>query len=221
MFRVTRNFMSALMYGNMNRTTGRSHLMDKYAYGTPTTNRFLKTLQANYAQNSVSAYQNIKDKADALQASAAKLTAQGEDSLFEKAKETGDTSGITAQIKEFVEQYNNMVRNLKGSGDRLNSAYADSLNTYAVMHRNVLKGTGVSQQTDGTLKLDEGALREASLEALERAWGGSSSFASKAATTASLASANAVSNINSKMSNSYSNLLRNYGSSGNYFNYWR
>lgn len=221
MFRVTRNFMNALMYGSMNRTTGKNHMMDKYAYGTPTTNRFLKTLQDNYAKNSVSAYQNIKDKADALQASAAKLTAQGDDSLFEKARESGDTSGVTAQIKDFVEQYNNMVRSLKGSGDRLNSAYADSLNTYATMHKNVLLTTGVAQQADGTLKIDETALRSASLDALERAWGRESSFTPKAAKTASLASANAVSSINSKMSNSYSNLLRNYGSSGNYFNYWR
>ena len=221
MIRATRNYLNALMYGNMTKKTTKGHMMDKYAYGSSTTNRFLNALQTNQAKSSAANYQNIKDKAGEVQAAANKLTAEGEDSLFAKARETGDTSAIAAQVKEFVEQYNSMVRSLKGAGDKLDKAYADSLNTYAVMHKNVLKATGVTQQTDGTLKLDENTLRNASLEALEKAWGGSNSFAAKAAKTAEYASANAVSNINSMVNNSYSNLLRGYGSSGNYFNIWR
>ena len=54
----------------------------------------------------------MKNNAGELQNAALKLTNTGEDSIFARAKESGSTAEVTKQVKEFVNRYNTVVRNL-------------------------------------------------------------------------------------------------------------
>lgn len=216
--RASRTYINALM--NTNRTSS-SRRRTRSNSSKNNANRYVaKTSTANKATGTVNTYQNMRNSAGEVQFAASKLTGTGDNSLFAKAKESGDTTDITNQVKEFVNQYNNMVRNLKNGSSRVDSSYLNQLNSYAAMSRDALQATGVTRQSDGTLKVDNKALQGASLEQLQKAWGGSSSFAAKAGTTASYVQSSAVSSLNSLVNNSYSNILRNFGASGNFFNFF-
>lgn len=217
--RVTRNYMSAMLgIGNSKKTSGKRRMMDRLT--STGTNRLLNTQSANKASGTQATYLNMKNNAGELQNAASKLTDTGEDSLFAKAKESGDTSAVTKQVKEFVSHYNATVRSLRSGNSRVDNSYLNQLNANASMHRSALQATGVTKNADGTLSVNEKTLLSASVEQLEKAWGGSSSFAAKTTSAAANVQSNAVSSLNSLVSNSYSNLLRNFGARGNYFNFW-
>ena len=88
------------------------------------------------------------------------------------------------------------------------------------MCRSALQATGVTQNSDGTLSIDSKALGAASVDQLEKAWGSSTSFAAKTSAAASNVQDNAITGMNNLVNNSYSNLLRGFGTRGNYFNFW-
>ncbi len=210
--------MSAML-GIGGRTSGsRRHRMSTLQ---PTgADRILGAGQTNKTQASQAVYQNMKKYAGEVQYTASELTKTGDDSLFAKAKESGDTTGITKQVKEFVDNYNGMVRSLKSSGSRVDNSYLNQLNTNAMMFRSALENTGVTRNADGTLSVNDKALKGATLEQLEKAWGSSSSFVTKTNAAAENIQANAVDGMNNLINNSYSNLLKNFGTRGNYFNFW-
>lgn len=214
--RVTRNYMSALMNANKNRSSSLLNSLSKKSAG-----RYMASTTSTVKSSStLSVYQNMKNNAGEVQSAASKLTNAGDNSIFAKAKESGDTSEITKQVKEFVSSYNSMVQNLKNGTSRVDTSYLNQLNSYATMHRNALQATGVTKRSDGTLTVDDKTLNSASLEQLEQTWGSGSGFATKAGTTAAYIQSSAVSSMNSLVNNSYSSLLRNFGSSGSFFNFW-
>ncbi len=217
--RVTRNFMSAMLGIGGKSTVSQGRRMSRLqASGAE---RFLNASKTNQAGGNKTVYQNMKNSAGQVQYVASELTKTGEDSVFAKAKESGDTSGITKKVREFVNNYNGMVRSLKSSGSRVDNSYLNQLNSNAMMCRSALQATGVTRNSDGTLSVNEKTLKGASLEQLEKAWGsGSSSFAVKTGAAAENVQENAVSGMNNLINNSYSSLLKNFGSRGNYFNFW-
>lgn len=219
--RISRNYMNALM--NANKTRGSRRRMqnrsNKYNASSYLTNT-ISSSRTNKANSTMNVYQNMKNNAGEVQYAASKLTNSGDNSLFAKAKESGDTTEVTKEIKEFVNSYNNMVRSLKNGNSRVDNSYLNQLNSYSMMNRNTLQATGVTRQSDGTLTVNDKALNAASLEQLQKAWGSNSSFTAKAGTTAAYVQSSAVSSLNSLVNNSYSNLLRNFGSSGSFFNFW-
>lgn len=216
--RVSRSFMSAMLGIGNKSTSKKSRMMNRL--NTNGANRFLSTQSANKTNSTQAIYQNMKNNAGELQSIASKLTDTGSDSLFAKAKESGDTSAVTKQVKEFVDKYNGMVRNMRSGGSRVDNSYLNQLNANATMYRSALQATGVTKNADGTLSVNDKTLSAASIEQLEKAWGTGSSFAAKTSAAAANVQANAVSSMNNLMANSYSNLLRNYGTSGNYFNFF-
>ena len=216
--RVSRGFMSAMLGLNSNKnSTRRSRMMDRY--NTNTANRFLGTQSANKTNSTQSNYLSMKENAGEVQSIASKLMDTGDESLFAKAEESGDTTAVTKQIKDFVNKYNGMVRNLKNSGGRVDNSYLNQLNANAKMYRSALQSTGVSQNADGTLSVNDKTLAGATVEQLKKAWG-QGSFAAKTSSAAANVQSNAVNGMNNLIANSYSNLLRSYGSKGNYFNFW-
>lgn len=216
--RVTRNFMSAMLGIGSNTSAGRRHRMSSLQPAGAS--RILNTGKTGQTGNSSTIYQNMKTYAGEVQYTASELTKTGDDSLFAKAKESGDTTGITKQVKEFVNQYNGMVRSLKSSGSRVDNSYLNQLNANAMMCRSALQATGVTKNSDGTLSVNDKALKSASLEDLEKAWGSGTSFAAKTSAAAENVQANAVSGMNNLINNSYSNLLKNFGTKGNFFNFF-
>ena len=150
-----------------------------------------------------------------------KLTDKGEESLFSKAKESGDTSEIVSSIKGFVSHYNDMLKNLQDSGTRTDNSYLSQLNSIARTNGSALASCGVTRKSDGTLVIDEEKLASTDLETLEKVWNSNSSFASRTALWADSIESAAERSMAAKASSSYSSLFDNYGNIGNYFNLFR
>lgn len=210
--------MSALLGIGNKSTSSRSRRM---SYLQPTgADRILNAGKTNQTNGSQAIYQNMKKNAGELQYAASELMKTGDDSLFAKAKESGDTTGITKQVREFVDSYNGMVRSLKSSGSRVDNSYLNQLNANVTMSRSALQATGVTKNADGTLSINDKTLKGASLDQLEKAWGSGGSFVTKTSAAAENIQENAVSGMNNLINNSYSNLLKNFGTRGNYFNFF-
>jgi len=216
--RVTRNYMSALLgIGNKNKSSRGHRMSSLQATGA---DRFLNTTRTNRTGASQTIYQNMKKNAGEVQYIASELTKTGDDSVFAKARESGSTTGIVNQVKEFVNKYNGMVRSLRSSGSRVDNSYLNQLNSNAMMCRSSLQATGVTRNSDGTLSVNDRTLKAASVDQLEKAWGSSTSFAARTSAAASNVQANAVSGMNDLVNSSYSDLLRSFGTRGNFFNFW-
>ncbi|MBP3477380.1 MAG: hypothetical protein J6K48_13875 [Lachnospiraceae bacterium] len=240
--RVPRNYMSSLLNGrNMNsllsgnsKSSGTSSLLQRALSRTNGSRRSRLSLQDSKTNginrsssgnltgsvNAEKLYYNMKYHAGQVCDYADKLSDKGEDSVYEKAKSSGDTEEILTNIRGFVKQYNSMMANMKESGSRSDVNYQTQLNNLARLSSSELASTGVTRKTDGTLVIDEKKLAAADIETLEKVWGGSSSFASRAALRADSVEAYAERSMEAQASTAYSNLFNSYGSKGNYFNFF-
>ncbi len=117
--------------------------------------------------------------AGSLSAYASKLQASGENSLFEKAEKTGDSSELTEQIIGMADAYNKTLKHLKGSKSTLDMFYRQELKGYAADHADALRKVGVSVNADGSIKIQQDVLASASIESLKAAFGSASGFMEK------------------------------------------
>lgn len=165
-------------------------------------------------------YYNMKYHANQVCEYGNKLSDEGAASIFAKAKETGSNTEVVANIKGFVSQYNSMLENLRESGTRTDNNYLAQLNSITSMKSSELASCGVSRQSDGTLVVDDKKLGAADPASLEKIWGGRSGLGSRVSLWADSIENTAERSMEAKASTSYSNLFNNYGSSGNYFNFF-
>ena len=230
--RVTRNYMNALAGANGNNSTSllqralsRSSKSKKTSRSTllnmlNNRNALLTQNITNTVQNQ-RLYYNMKYHAGQVMEYADKLADKGDDSLFAKARESGDTSEIVSSIKGFVSHYNDMLKNLQDSGTTRDNSYLTQLGSIARLNGLALASCGVTRKSDGTLVVDEEKLKATDLDTLEKVWNSNSSFAGRTALWADSIESAAERNMEAKASSSYSRLFDNYGNSGNYFNFFR
>lgn len=208
----------ALSRSSKSRRTGRSTLLNQ---GNTSRSDILRAGAIKSTAGTQKLYYNMKYHAGQAADYADKLTSSDKTSLFAKAKESGDTSEVVANIKGFVSQYNSMMQNLNDSGSRADANYITQLNNASSTYRSDLASCGVTRNYDGTLVVDDKKLAGTDVETLEKVWGKNSSFPARAAIWADSVEASAERNMKAEASNTYSNLFNNYGSSGNYFNFFR
>ena len=232
--RIPRNYSSALLSGR-NRTGGSYSLLQSALSRTSKgkrLNRNAQLLSGLQRKNNIFSnttlgtadkqklYYNMKYHAQQVTEYGNKLAEQGEKSLFAKAKESGNNAEIVANIKGLVGQYNSMLGNLRDSGTRTDSNYLSQLNTITGMNSSELASCGVTRKTDGTLVVDDEKLASADLATLEKVWGGRSGLASRVSLWSDSVETTAERSMEAQASSSYSKLFNNYGSSGNYFNFF-
>lgn len=175
-------------------------------------NGLLSALSGNGTQNSVAgikqknSYEKMEKLADGLEQKAEVFLAK-ENTVFDKARETGDNKQVLVNIKEMIEAYNNTLEVLGGETDSLNRLYLDSLKAVATENASLLKEVGITASKDGTLVIDEDKLNGADLDALEEAFGSKGTFSSKTAFIAGRIENNAAANLES--------ISSQYTSSGN------
>lgn len=232
--RITRNYMSNLLNGN-NKSSNASSLLQsalsrsnrgrrsRLSVQNSRTDSLGKISTSNLtgSANSEKLYYNMKYHAGQVYVYAERLNGKNKDSVYEKAKTSGSTEEIIADIKGFVSHYNSMVANMKKSGSRTDDNYQTQFNNLARSSSLELASTGVNRKSDGTLEIDEKKLAEADIETLEQVWGGSTSFASRIALRADSVASYAERSMTAQASSAYSSLFNNYGSKGNYFNFFR
>ena len=231
--RVTRNYMNSLL-GVNNSLNGTSSLLQRALSRSSkgrninrsarlknskgNRNALLGSMVQNTG-NTQKLYYNMKYHAGQVSDYAKKLTEKGDSSLFAKAKESGSTAEVVANIKGFVGQYNSMLQNLKDSGSMAYNNYAAQLNSISGLNSSELASCGITRKSDGSLLVDDKKLGSVDVETLEKVWN-ESGFVSRTAVWADAVESAAERSMEAKASSSYSNLFNNYGSKGNYFNFF-
>lgn len=135
--------------------------------------------------------EKLKKSADSLRTFATKLNDSGEDSLFAKAQESQSTEELISNIEGMVNSYNTTLENLKGSNGTLDQFYLQELKDAADAKSGELKAIGITRGKDGSLSIDEAALKNADIDSLKSVFGGTSGFTDKIGYIADRVSANA------------------------------
>lgn len=147
-------------------------------------------------------YEKQEKAADELDTIAQKLSASGKDSLWEKAKESGETKEVTKKAQELVEKYNKLLESMKGATGALNEFYRRSLKELPEQHAEELAKIGITSKKDGSLEIDQEKLKGASLEQLEKVFGKDSAFTPRISYISSRIADNAGANLEN-LSGSY------------------
>ena len=183
---------------NMNKT-GSQTLLSSLG-NTTQTNSLLRSISK---KNSL----QLESSAESLSDFAAKLAGNGDDSLFAKAEQSGDTSEIIATAERMAESYNKTIKSLKSSDSTLNKFYLQELSGYTAGQSDALKAVGITRNKDGSLSIQKDTLKSADLDSLKKAFGSESGFAEKVSYVGSRVAQNAAA-LGSAALNGYSNTGR-------------
>lgn len=239
--RITRNYRSGMINPRKYSKNQQSSLLQSVLNRNSTSsragrlasllgnNKTERTTNRNFvtsASKSQKFYYDMQYHAKQVGEYADALKSSEKNSVYDKARESGSTEQIVSDVKSFVNQYNNMINDLKESGTRADTSFLTQLNSMSRVAERDLSLTGVTRRADGTLVVDEKKLEAADVDTLEKIWGGNG-FASKAAAKAGSVEATAERNIEAEKSSIYSPFdrtsLYSVGgkNTGSYFNYKR
>lgn len=191
---------SLLDYVNESNTGSGNTLLnalDKSSTGSNTLGSSVGDINTLLNSLNKSSYEKLEKQADQLSQSANVFTVQGEDSVFEKAKESGEKEAIYEGLETLIENYNGTLKELQSTQNPLNQYYGQMLGEAVVENSEALKEIGISVEKDGTLTVDKSKMKAADVESLEKALGTSGTFTKKVAFVASRISGNAQANAQS------------------------
>lgn len=170
-------------------------------------NSLLGAVSGNNAQNSgmtkiqKSGFEKMEKTAGGLYEKAA-VFLEKENTVFDKARESGDNKEVLNDIRDMVESYNDTIEILSRETGAVNRLYLESLKSAAKENASLLKNIGITASQDGKLVIDEDKFKSAGLDDLEKAFGNSSTFSTRTAFVAGRIEDNAAANLES-VSNRY------------------
>lgn len=151
-------------------TIRKSSMLD-YINNDSSKNTLLKELNkiASLAPIRKSNYEKLEKEADTLLKKTEFFTQEGEKSVFDKARETGNKKDIYDGIKEMVESYNNTLKSLDTVSDtyKLNDYYSRMLKEAAADNSDELSNVGITIAEDKTLVINDDKLKEAQIDSLK------------------------------------------------------
>lgn len=161
-------------------------------------------------------YQSLQESSEDLQQSADALSSQ---KLYEDAKKNDDTKTICNYAEKLVKYYNSTIKSLKDTSTSasLNTYYRKAFTDLASNQEEALKSIGITQEKDGSLKLDQEKLKQADVDTLEKVLGGE--FTSKLSFLADRVADNAKVNAGS-IANQYNAWGNSYFTEDNKYNFW-
>lgn len=166
-------------------------------------------------------YSKLEDLSENLNKYASKLTDSAKDSIYDKAKEGGNTKDILSDISKMIEGYNATMKQLKITGGTMNEFYRQQLKDISTGSKEALKGIGITQEKDGSLAVNEKTLQNADADALKKALGSESGFVSKLSFISNRINQNASVNVMSASSRYTSNGSAYMGSfEESKYNFW-
>ncbi|MDE6686544.1 MAG: flagellar filament capping protein FliD [Lachnospiraceae bacterium] len=180
------------------------HSLLDYVNGGNSNNMISEKLMANkrLSKTEKTKYEKQEKAAEELDTIAQKLSASGKDSIWEKVKESGDTTEITKKAQELVEKYNKLLESMKDTSGALNEFYRRSLKELPDQHKEALAEIGITTKKDGSLEIDQEKLKGASLEQLEKVFGKDSKLTTRISYVSSRIADNASANLEN-LSGSY------------------
>lgn len=155
-------------------------------------NALLQALNKSKASNSLNSTRNISPvnkvqsaqllkSAESLTKAAQNLAAEGENSIFAKAKESGDAKAVYNEIELLAEGYNDTVKKLQKDSNTLSQFYLQQLKKIPSDSKTALEAVGITVGKDGLLSIDKDKMKASSVEDLEKVFGKEGPVSSKLA----------------------------------------
>ena len=208
---------------NTYQRTALLSLLQKNSSSTDIFGRIGQTSSKNNASALLmkNTYTKLEDSSEKLSKYASSLLETEKDSIYDKAEESGSTSSIVSNVSKLVEEYNSTINQLNKAGGSMNEFYRQQLKAIPSSCKDVLKDIGITQQKDGSLSIDEKALKSADTATLKKALGNDTGFASKIDFISGRVNKNAAANAASASSqyNSRGSSYSGYYGSSKY-NFW-
>lgn len=123
----------------------------------------------------------LQKAAETLTKAAQNLAAEGENSIFVKARESGEAKEVYDEIELLVEGYNDTINKLQKDTNGLNQFYLEQLKKLPSDNRASLETVGITVGKDGMLSLDKEKMKASSVEDLEKIFGKEGPLTSKIA----------------------------------------
>ncbi len=201
----------------------RSTLLD-YIKSDDVSNTLIEKLNKNkeIGTNSVkkSNYEKLGKEADQLTQSVQAFLQNGENSLLEQAKESGDNQKVYDSIENLFENYNSTLKALGITSNMMNDFYRQMLLEASEKTKESLAGVGITFAKDGTATVDMEKVKTVDFAALEGLFGKDGDFVNKVEFLSAKISDNAEANVESLSSayNAGGNLYSAMNSSK--YNFW-
>ena len=148
----------------------RSTLLD-YIKSDGATNPLLEAMNRNKENVANTAkksnYEKLDKEADQLTQSAQALLQDGENSLFEQAKASGDNQKVYDSIENLFENYNSILKALRTTSNTMNDFYRQMLLEAPAETKEGLAGVGITFAKDGTATVDMAKVKAADFTTLE------------------------------------------------------
>lgn len=203
------NQTSILSYINDESSSGGDTLLD--ALNKNKDKKVSSAMIANYKKTEKAA-QSLKEHTD-------KLAATGDESFWEKIKESGGSDEAYAAVETYVERYNSTLSSLKKSTNVLDQYYSDMLKEAASDNREQLEKIGITIGNDGKLSIDKEKLNASSVEDIQNVFTGEDGLASKTSFLADRIANNAKAGMEST-SNQYNGQGSVYSQYASQFDFW-
>ena len=199
--RVTRNYLNGLLSGN-NGIGGTDSLLQR---ALSRSSKSRKTNRTSLLLNSAN--------------NRSKLLTQNVGSAMQSQKLYYNMKYHSGQVQEYAEKLldsadDSVFAKAEESGDtsQIVAGIKGFVSQYNAMLQNL---------RDSDKRTDDKALAETDIDTLKKVWNSQGSFAGRAAIWADSVQSAAERNMDAEASSAYSSLFKNYGNSGNYFNFFR
>lgn len=159
-------------------------------------------------------YEMLEEEAGQLTKLTQKLLDDGEKSVFEQAKASGDNQDIYNSVEKMFDGYNSTLKSLRTTSNTMNDFYRKMLMDVPEETGVELEKLGITFDKDGTADVDMSKLKEVDYETLEKHFGKDSDLVNKLEFIASRISDNAKANVES-MGSGYNANGTVYGNSIN------
>ena len=147
-------------------------------------------------------YEKLDKEADQLTQAAEVLLKDGENSLFEQAKTSGDNQKVYDGIEKLFGSYNSTLKELRNTSNTMNDFYRQMLLEAPDEVKESLSGVGITFAKDGAARVDMEKVKAADLETLQGLFGKESDFVQKIEFLSTRISDNAEANVES-LGNAY------------------
>lgn len=153
------------------------------------------------AKVSKTGYENTDKSSEDLQNAIDKLAGE-KSTVFKDARESKDTSKVTAAAQELIDKYNSLVEVMSKTSSSLDEFYKKALKGLPESIKESLEKVGITYNS-GTLEVDSDKLKKADIDSLEKIFGSDSEFMKKLSFVTDRIESNAEANLQS-VSSTYS-----------------
>ena len=147
-------------------------------------------------------YEKTDKSSENLQNAIDKLAGE-KSTLFKDARESKDTSKVTAAAQELIDKYNSLIEAMSKTSSSLDEFYKKALKGLPESIKESLEKVGITYNNDGTLEIDSDKLKKADIDSLEKIFGSDSEFMKKLSFVTDRIESNAEANLQS-VSSTYS-----------------